>query len=279
MHPVHLSHGGASAFIPFCAYKSDLTVSDHLQRIQGISYPVCSSFHQTILEGQICYELKLNRSSGQGKDNELMLLLDYNEDRSIQPARPVKELPMNSTRLRLRTLGSLEDREAKVHINLLSSYLGFGGGSYKMTVVKRMTPTGDFLQMSAKDRNCDVEAYENCRTRKLLKKCKSLVDGGNCSSEIYQDCLETYATEIFNCSVACKGIYADVEWSDEKVIGEKAKNENGEELDRAKLLKLIEEYQEHKKQYVRNFKFTANPDSSAFGNSLFYTGCFLTRPP
>ena len=101
-----------------------------------------------------------------------MLLLDYNEDRSIQPPRPEKELPMNSTRLRLGTLGSLEDREAKVHINILSSYIGFGGGSYKMTVVKRMTAKEDFLKMPLQDRSCEVESYEDCRSKKLLEECK-----------------------------------------------------------------------------------------------------------
>ena len=95
-HPVHLSEDGASAFIPFCAYQSDLVVADHPQRIQGISYPVCSSFQQTILEGQLCYELKLNRSSGQGKDNELMLLLDYNEDRSLETSSNNKDGNLSS---------------------------------------------------------------------------------------------------------------------------------------------------------------------------------------
>ena len=138
-----------------------------------------------------------------------------------------------------------------------------------MTVVKRMTPTSDFLQMSTKERNCEVEEYEDCRTRNLLKKCESLADGRSCSSsKIYEDCLETDASKIFNCSVACQGIYADVEWSDEKVVGEEGKKENGEELDKAKLLKLVEEFQEKKKRYVRNFKFTADPNSSTFGNYL-----------
>ena len=40
-----------------------------------------------------------------------------------------------------------------------------------MTVVKRMTAKKDFLKMSLKDRNCEVELYEDCRTRKLLKEC------------------------------------------------------------------------------------------------------------
>ena len=252
--------------IPFCAYKSDLTIVDPVKKIQGISYPVCSSFHQTLLEGQLCFDLKLNRTSGQGKYNELMLILDYNEDRSIQPKHQTEEYSINSTKVHLDTLKSLEDSEAKVQINTLSTFTGFGGGSYKMTDVKKMTTTSDFLRMPMEKRHCNVEEYEHCKTRNLLKKCKSLVNERNCSSKIYQDCLETNAIEIFNCSVSCQGIFADIEWSDEKVIEEKVKKENGEELDRAKLLKLLEEYQENKKRYVRNFKFTANPHSSMFGN-------------
>ena len=40
-----------------------------------------------------------------------------------------------------------------------------------MSVVKRMTAKEDFLKMELKDRNCEVELYEDCRTRKLLEKC------------------------------------------------------------------------------------------------------------
>ena len=40
-----------------------------------------------------------------------------------------------------------------------------------MTDVKRMTPKEDFLKMPLKDRNCEVELYEDCRTRKLLEGC------------------------------------------------------------------------------------------------------------
>ena len=38
-----------------------------------------------------------------------------------------------------------------------------------MTVVKRMTAKKDFLKMSL---NCEVESYEDCRTRNLLKECR-----------------------------------------------------------------------------------------------------------
>ena len=65
-----------------------------------------------------------------------------------------------------------EQYEAKIHINTLSKATYFGGGSYKMTDVKRMTAKPDFLKMPLKDRNCEVEQYEDCRTRNLIEKCK-----------------------------------------------------------------------------------------------------------
>ena len=41
-----------------------------------------------------------------------------------------------------------------------------------MTAVKRMTAKKDFLKMPLKERNCEVELYEDCRTRKLFEECK-----------------------------------------------------------------------------------------------------------
>ena len=82
-NPPHLTSGWSSAFIPFCAYKTDLNFSKVSPVLEGTDFPICSSFLPTILEGQLCYKLQLNQSSGQGKGNELMLLMDYNEDRSL----------------------------------------------------------------------------------------------------------------------------------------------------------------------------------------------------
>ena len=44
-----------------------------------------------------------------------------------------------------------------------------------MTAVKRMTATEDFLKMSLKDRNCKLELYEDCRTRKLMEECSCVL--------------------------------------------------------------------------------------------------------
>ena len=46
-----------------------------------------------------------------------------------------------------------------------------------MSDVKRMTAKEDFLKMPLKDRNCEVESYEDCRTRKLFEACNWEVPG------------------------------------------------------------------------------------------------------
>ena len=45
------------------------------------------------------------------------------------------------------TESSQESNLAKIHIETISSYSGFGGGIYKMTSVKELIGTEDFLQM------------------------------------------------------------------------------------------------------------------------------------
>ena len=172
-HPPHLTTVWSSAFIPFCAYKTELNISKNSIVLKNTNFPLCSSFLPTVLEGQLCYKLTLNKTSGQGKRNELMLLLDYNEDRSMQTSSTKDEVAKTSNMtLNFDTaVESIQGSLAKVQINTLSPYVSFGGGIYMMTVVKRMTAKNDFLKMSLNDRNCEVELYEDCRTRKLLKEC------------------------------------------------------------------------------------------------------------
>ena len=172
-HPVHLTSMWSSAFIPFCAYKTDLNLSKDSFALDGTDFPLCSSFLPTILEGQLCYELSLKELSGRGKANELMLLLDYNEERSLQ----VSSNKNDNVKLSNKTLNfdtaveSIQSSSAKVQINTLSPSVNFGGGVFLLAIVKRITATADFLEMPLKDRNCEVELYEDCRTRKLLRLC------------------------------------------------------------------------------------------------------------
>ena len=163
-----------SSFVPFCAYKTNMTISGPEVWLPNISFPICTSFKPTILEGQLCYKVQVNATSGQGKKNGLSVLLDYQDELSLQV--PSKE-EAKQNRKRIRQLSFETDRSpyteaAKVHIDTLSPFTGSGGGIYQMMVVKRMTTTEDFLKMPLKERNCKVELYENCRTRKLLEGCK-----------------------------------------------------------------------------------------------------------
>ena len=61
-HHVHLKTKlGAlvpSAFIPFCAYKTDLLLLG--EHIKGLKFPVCNKFTPTVLDGQLCYNLDIN---------------------------------------------------------------------------------------------------------------------------------------------------------------------------------------------------------------------------
>ena len=83
-HPPHLTNSWTSSFIPFCAYNTDLNISKDSPSLDGTDFPLCTSLLPTVLEGQRCYKMLVNETSGQGKRNELMLFLDYNEDRSLQ---------------------------------------------------------------------------------------------------------------------------------------------------------------------------------------------------
>ena len=173
-HPPHLlSSDYLSAFIPFCAFATSMVFSKPEVWLPNISFPLCSSFHPTILEGQLCYKLKVNKTSGKGKRNELMLLLDYHEDLSMHYSfGDVDNIDsQTTTTFNLDAIESLQMKEARIQINTLSSDKEFGEGTYKMSVVKKMTAKSAFLEMPMKDRKCQVEPFEECRTRALLEEC------------------------------------------------------------------------------------------------------------
>ena len=102
-----------------------------------------------------------------------MVLLDYNEDLSLHTSSNENRSDnFSKEKLNFETaIESIQGKSAKIQINTLSPYLGFGGGSYMMTDIKRMTAKKDFLKMPLKERKCKVELYEDCRTRKLFEEC------------------------------------------------------------------------------------------------------------
>ena len=180
-HPPHIipDSPSLSAFIPFCAFRSNMALSNQPNYIEGLYYPLCSSFQPTLLEGQLCYKLQVSATSAEGKKNQLMMLLDYNEDRSIYAQNEIgtKRLldsmakTMNTNILNMGGAVDIQKKEAKVHIDTLSSFRGFGSGTYKISDVKKMTTTDDFMNLPLKDRKCEVKPYDKCRNQKLLEEC------------------------------------------------------------------------------------------------------------
>ena len=173
-HPQHLTSTRSSAFIPFCAFKNDLSFSNGTLDLPGITFPLCSSFVPTILEGQLCYKLKVTKPSSHGIRDSLLLLLDYNEQLSLRTSFDKKDFSAVHSKKLINFDNRIESQQiesAKIHINVLSGYNGFGKGVYTMTAVKRMTSKEDFLKLPIKDRKCNIELYEDCRTRMLLEEC------------------------------------------------------------------------------------------------------------
>ena len=231
-HPVHLNGEGdlqvSSSFIPFCAYKSNLVISKDPLWLSNISFPLCSSFEPTMHEGQLCYEIEPDGPADEGKVNELTMLLDYNEDRSLTPPckNETRSYTSNITELNLDPAGNYQQQKAKIKIDTLSNY-GYGGGSYKMMTVKKMSATPAFLSMTEEERHCDIEKYQDCRTRATLEACQcvpghlkeyfdaNMQNSGhlailNICDPKGRECIESKSQEKFNCSVSCEGIHADV---------------------------------------------------------------------
>ena len=67
---------------------------------------------------------------------------------------------------------SADKNSGKIHIKTLSSFKAFGSGSYRMTSVKKVKGTSDFLAMSSVDKKCSLEDYEECRRRSTFETCQ-----------------------------------------------------------------------------------------------------------
>ena len=89
-HPVHIKDDktglSPSAFIPYCSFGNDFELMG--KKIENFSSPVCNSFKAVRHKDQLCYEVEMDKFKIKGKVREqlekgLVLLLDYNEDKSM----------------------------------------------------------------------------------------------------------------------------------------------------------------------------------------------------
>ena len=126
-HPVHILDPetdslSPSAFIPFCDFAGEM--SGLGRKIPEFVLPVCTSFTRTFIEGQLCYELEVNKFFNHPRTEKklrkgLTLVLDYNEDRNLVRIRgKEKKIQQN---LVDNIVSFEESQEALIYINTIST--------------------------------------------------------------------------------------------------------------------------------------------------------------
>ena len=152
-----------------------------------------------------------------------------------------------------------------------------------MTAVKRMTTTSAFLNMPYENRGCNVELFQDCRTRSLLEACNcvpwEVSESFGTYREYYglskaleicnpkgRDCIESNSTQDFNCIDTCVGLHADVDLVEDKVgLISKQNTTKGSGQRRQHLNNMIEEYRTFKNNSVKSFIFNASAKWTHFG--------------
>ena len=166
-----------SALIPFCAFKRVMSG----ERRANLSVPVCTSFAPVIHNGQLCYQLNNSRlgveqKGGNGVREGLLLLLDINADRSS--AILGGNLDDLKSQYRFDMSPAPESGQAEIYIHTLSPYTGHGPGDYKMSVLKKTSSSGAFLDLADSKKKCRVEKRESCAVREWLanlrKRCNCI---------------------------------------------------------------------------------------------------------
>ena len=119
----------------------------------------------------------MNKTS-KGSDNRegLLLVLDMNED-MLFPLGSQNDTMEDIDPLRFSSnlMTSVNENSAKIHIKTLHGFTSLNRGSYRITSVKKLKGTKDFLSMSQADRKCSLEDFEDCRRQALFEKCKCVL--------------------------------------------------------------------------------------------------------
>ena len=169
LHPVHLTPEDnlpPSALVPFCTYQGESKLlGQEMPELGGLHR--CDKFEPTLLEGQLCYSLnvklraKLTRS---GKSKGLFLLLDPNPYR----LNISDKLIWGPTKTRF---------SSKIFIQTLEPFTTYGPGSYRMSTLKKMTGTQNFMELPDHRKKCSADDNrEECQNLRYLdqvqRECK-----------------------------------------------------------------------------------------------------------
>ena len=179
VHPAMLtdvnSRSIVSALVPYCAYRGFM--NDTGEYIPGTSFPICNKFYPAIRDGELCYALNNTfledgkQKTEPGKGNGLLLAVDLG-----MPVGTHAEIPDNSRRIGvLRTQVNKERNSFVFHISSLQRHSDHRFGRYKLSALKKMTATDDFLRMDDNVKKCQIGSQEKCRNdffvEEILKVC------------------------------------------------------------------------------------------------------------
>ena len=144
------------------------------KRIEKFKFPVCNIFKPKILFGELCYQFDVNKIKGSveltsGSFGGLSLVLDYNEGRRLA-GRSEKEVTLADKQ---KTLGDFEimaDNRftAKIYIETLEPYTGYGAGRYVLNSVKEIIGTEQYYNLAEKRKMCQIkESVSECFEREF----------------------------------------------------------------------------------------------------------------
>ena len=94
-----------------------------------------------------------------------MLFIDYNRERSVVATAEDGGYKMDMTVM--KKPGQERKNTVQICISTLAPYSAYEPGSYKMTSLKKMTGTDNFLKMPETIKKCQNEIFEVCKTRYL----------------------------------------------------------------------------------------------------------------
>ena len=158
----------SASFIPFCAYQSNILGAF----TPDLPFKSCSLSQPTVLDGQLCFTLDVNKIANEkasnGRKNGLVMLLDYGPTKLIG-AQNSLDSDMDSTNIDIEM--SNEDKtSARVFVQTLSRFSGYGEGSYAMSALKKMGGTKNFLEFPDEMKKCQVEVLEECNYYKYFER-------------------------------------------------------------------------------------------------------------
>ena len=176
-HPVHLLSMNKklmpSALIPYCSFSNDLLSLG--QKLNNFSFPVCTAFKPTLLDGQLCYQLDTNRIKNQTKptqDGGLVLLLDVSKERSFDIRLKTNDYDIPSNTELYFTKGNHEEQQLlpNIYISTIHPSRIYLGEDTRivLTSIKEMTGTANFLALPTDKKHCSVDDLTQCELEEFL---------------------------------------------------------------------------------------------------------------